>query len=65
MDADEAANEPWQAGVVAADLVTTAVGPITPVYPTIVSIEQLIVGCPWYGVPDYIAGLIYGFTGDN
>lgn len=42
-----------------ADLMTVAVGPITPVYPT------AMVGCDVLAVPDFVAGLIYGFTGDN
>jgi len=61
----EDVDEPWKAGVVAADLVTTVVGPITPTYPTINSIVGRTVGAPWYCVPDFIAGMIYGFTGDN
>ena len=55
-----AAEEWWAAGVVAADLATLAIGPITPVYPTMTS-----VGISALAVPDYVAGLIFGFTGDN
>jgi hypothetical protein len=54
-----AAEEWWKAGLVTADLLTIAVGPITPVYPT------SMVGCDLLAVPDFVAGLIYGFTGDN
>ena len=54
-----AAEEWWQAGIVTADLLTLAIGPITPVYPTaMLSLDVL-------AVPDFVAGLIYGFTGDN
>jgi hypothetical protein len=54
-----AAEEWWQAGIVSADLMTLAIGPINPVYPTdMVSLAPL-------AVPDFVAGLIYGFTGDN
>jgi len=54
-----AAEEWWKAGITAADLLTIAIGPITPVYPTsIVNMSAL-------AVPDFLAGLIYGFTGDN
>ena len=38
---------------------TLAIGPIKPVYPTaMLSLDVL-------AVPDFVAGLIYGFTGDN
>lgn len=55
-----AAAEYWAAGIVTADLATTAVGPITPHYP-----ETAIYGFDVLSIPNFIAGLIYGFTGDN
>jgi len=54
-----AAEEWWAAGLVTADLMTIAVGPITPVYPTSMVSNNAM------AVPDLVAGLIYGFTGDN
>ena len=54
------AEEWWAAGIVAADLATIAIGPITPVYPTIKN-----VGFSALAIPDYVAGIIFGFTGDN
>lgn len=56
-----AAEEFWMAGLTTADLATVAIGPIEPHYPTEVS----FVGMPAKAVPDFIAGMIYGFTGDN
>lgn len=54
------ANEEWfAAGLVTADLMTIAIGPITPVYPTAMVSNNAM------AVPDFVAGLIYGFTGDN
>ena len=50
----------WKAGLTTADLTIYAVGPVTPHYP---SFGQ--VGLPAEAIPDFIAGLIYGFTGDN
>ena len=58
-----AAGEYWKAGVTTADLATLAIGPINPVYPTFEPVNQ--VGIPVMAVPDFIAGMIYGFTGDN
>ena len=55
-----AAEEWWAAGIVAADLATLAIGPITPVYPT-----EAMFGFSAVAIPDYVAGLIFGFTGDN
>lgn len=54
--ADWALGEFYQAGVVAADLVTIAVGPV--VVPTTVGFSAM-------AVPDFVAGFIYGMTGDN
>lgn len=55
------AEEYFKAGVASADLATVAIGPITPVYPTMYE----VVGFDVMSVPDFIAGMIYGFTGDN
>merc|ERR1712166_625215 len=57
-----AAAEYWAAGATTADLATTAIGPIKPHYP---EMETAIFGFDVMEVPDFIAGLIYGFTGDN
>ena len=51
----------WKAGLVSADLATVAIGPIDPHYPD----EETPLGLPANAIPDWIAGLIYGFTGDN
>lgn len=59
---DWAAAEYWAAGIAAADLATMAIGPIKPVYPSMIEAE---VGLSAMAVPDFVAGLIYGFTGDN
>merc|ERR1712048_1183123 len=55
-----AAEEYWMAGLTTADLATVAIGPITPHYPTMYE-----TGFDPLSVPDFIAGLIFGFTGDN
>ena len=56
------------AGLTTADLATLAIGPVTPVYPSL--IQSTFESDDSYGIdamaiPDFIAGLIYGFTGDN
>lgn len=59
LKSDWALGEFWQAGVTAADLATIAVGPVT--VPT-------MSGLPTFSamaVPDFVAGFIYGMTGDN
>jgi hypothetical protein len=43
-------------------LATLAIGPIKPVYP---AANELSASFDALAVPDYVAGLIYGFTGDN
>ena len=58
----EDAEEMWKAGLVSADLATVAIGPIPPHYP---DEEETPLGLPANAIPDWIAGLIYGFTGDN
>jgi hypothetical protein len=59
-----AAQEFWMAGVTTADLATTAIGPITPHYPTM-EMYKAGLGFDAMTIPDFIAGLIFGFTGDN
>ena len=59
LKADWALGEFWQAGVTAADLATIAVGPV--VVPTTTTLP----GFSALAVPDFIAGFIYGMTGDN
>lgn len=54
-------EEFWTAGVTTADLATVAIGPITPHYPEMYQ----AVGMDALAIPDFIAGLIFGFTGDN
>lgn len=71
------AHQWFAAGVTTADLATLAIGPIHPVYPTMSMYE---IDSPVYSssgaspmnsgfdplaVPDFVAGMIYGFTGDN
>ena len=50
------------AGLTTADLATVAIGPITPVYSEATLVE---VGMDDKVEAEWIAGLIYGFTGDN
>lgn len=57
-----AAQEYWMAGLTTADLAITAIGPITPHYPTMYEAGY---GFDAMTIPDFIAGLLYGFTGDN
>lgn len=53
------AAEYFQSGKSAADLLTVAIGPITPTYPT----EGL--GFDLMMLPDLAAGFVYGMVGDN
>jgi hypothetical protein len=48
-------------------LATLAIGPIKPVYPTMYvnEINMQNSGFDPLAVPDFVAGMIYGFTGDN
>jgi len=57
-----AAAEYWMSGLTTADLATVAIGPITPHYPEMYHAGY---GFDAMTIPDFIAGLIYGFTGDN
>lgn len=57
-----AAQEYWMAGITTADLATLAIGPITPHYPEMYAAGY---GFDAMTIPDFVAGLIYGFTGDN
>ena len=54
---DWVAGEYFQAGDILADLLTIAVGPIE-VTPTLVDNSIM-------AIPDFVAGFLYGFTGDN
>lgn len=56
------AQEYWAAGITTADLATLAIGPVEPVYP---SSNDLAVNLDPLAIPDFVAGLVYGFTGDN
>jgi len=58
-----AAEEYWMAGLTTADLATIAIGPIEPHYPTMYGTDNLALDP--MAIPDFVAGLIYGFTGDN
>ena len=59
--AEWAAEQFWFAGITAADLATVAIGPIYPVYPS----ANEAYGLDAMAIPDFVAGLVYGFTGDN
>lgn len=50
----------FKTGVTVADLLNLAIGPIKPIYPPTTDN-----GLDPLAVPDFVAGLIYGFTGDN
>lgn len=56
------AEEYWTAGLSASQLAVDAIGPIEPHYPTP---PQAIYGLDVMAIPDFIAGMIFGFTGDN
>ena len=67
MKAEWAAGEYYKSGLTLADLLTVAIGPITPIYPdpptpTIYSNQY---GFDAMAIPDFVAGMIFGFTGDN
>jgi len=51
------------AGLTTADLATVAIGPIEPNYPSMYGVNDL--GMSALAIPDFIAGMIFGFTGDN
>lgn len=59
LKADWYSGEYYKAGEVAADLVTIAVGPVPA--PT----KTVLPGFDAMAVPDFVAGFIYGMTGDN
>jgi len=63
VEADFEAGAYWQTGIAVADLATLAIGPIKPVYPE--DDDDSAYGLSAMAVPDFIAGLLYGFTGDN
>ena len=58
------AGQFWQAGITTADLATLAIGPINPVYPSYTN-QANQVGLSAMAIPDFVAGLVFGFTGDN
>lgn len=57
MKTEWAADQFFQAGVTAADIVIKTVGPINPVTSSF-QFDAM-------ALPDFIAGFIYGMTGDN
>lgn len=61
---DWGTHEYFKAGVVAADLLTVAIGPIV-VEPTNEMQSNDMLGFSAMAIPDYIAGFLYGWTGDN
>ncbi len=56
-----AAQKYFSAGVSCADIVVKAVGPIEPVTPTTYGANAV----DPMAVPEFLAGFIYGMTGDN
>lgn len=61
---DIASHMWFESGEVAADLLTLAIGPID-VPPTMVAPSNEMPGFAAKSVPDFVAGLLYGWTGDN
>lgn len=61
------AGEWYKAGLSVADLLNVAIGPIKPVYPDPVppTVYSNQYGFDAMAVPDFVAGLVFGFTGDN
>lgn len=57
-ESDDWANDQWfQAGIDIADLFITVVGPV--------ETDPSLFGFTDDAIPDFVAGFIYGFTGDN
>ncbi len=54
-------GEYFKSGLTVADLMTVAVGPIKPIYPPAFYSNDL----DPIAVSDYVAGMIFGITGDN
>lgn len=61
-EADWSAGNYFQAGIDTAMALTEAVGPIQS---TPVSYENEFVGMPIFAAPKFVAGFLYGMTGDN
>lgn len=61
---DWAAKEYFKSGTTMADLLTTLIGPVT-VTPTEIQLADSNLGFTVMEIPDFIAGLLYGWTGDN
>lgn len=59
-----ALNEYFSAGVTCADIAVKLVGPIKPVTQTPKTINE-IANFDAMAIPDFLAGFIYGMTGDN
>ncbi len=55
----------FSAGVTCADIADILIGPITPVYPTMYNMNEAVANFDAMSIPDFIAGFIYGMTGDN
>ena len=63
-----ALHEYFSAGVTCADISDKAIGPITPHYPTMYEandMNEAVANFNAMSIPDFIAGFIYGMTGDN
>ena len=60
-----ALHEYFSAGVTCADISDKAIGPITPVYPAMYEMNEAVANFDAMSIPDFIAGFIYGMTGDN
>ena len=58
MKSDWAAHDYFKAGIDIADALTITIGPIQETAPVLNAFDPM-------AVPDFIAGFIYGMTGDN
>ena len=65
MKLDWAAREYFKSGVDVANLLTVAVGPIDVPAVTATVEEDEMLGFSAKSVPEFIAGFLYGWTGDN
>ena len=65
--ADYAAESWFKTGKDTADLATLLIGPIKPVYPPSSNTygNSAVSNFDFVAIPDFMAGLIYGFTGKN
>lgn len=59
-ETDYAEGQYYAAGFALSDLLTLIIGPITPVYPSMNGL-----GAGPMAVNDFVAGMVYGFTGSN